>query len=115
MNPLLVFDSNHNRLPAWGVTTLKLRLRLLGSYMLSSALSLLAGYGYRPARAFGAYLLIIFGFAALYLWLGHLSFLSPAALVFSITSFHGRGFAQIFPGVAPNTHRDQVLVTFSSN
>ena len=61
-------------------------------------LFLIAGYGYRPSRSFLAYLLVISGFATAYYLLGHTvgPALSPlGALVFSMTSFHGRGF---FPG-----------------
>lgn len=57
-----------------------------------------AGYGYRPRRSFLAYLLVIFGFATAYYVLGHTNgpALSPlGAFVFSMASFHGRGF---FPG-----------------
>jgi hypothetical protein len=58
-------------------------------------LFLRTGYGYRPIRLLFWYLALVFGFAALYLSSGevpdlHSSF--GAALVFSITAFHGRGF-----------------------
>jgi Pentapeptide repeats (8 copies) len=75
-------------------------LRYLGSKLLW----LIAGYGYRPMRSFIAYMLVILTFAGAFFALatGLLSFgsadaiTSPlAALVFSVTSFHGRGF---FPG-----------------
>jgi hypothetical protein len=67
-------------------------LRYLGSLFLA----LIAGYGYRPLRSFATYLLVILGFAAAYYLLGNNA--SPAldvhgAIVFSLTSFHGRGFA----------------------
>jgi len=58
-------------------------------------LDLLAGYGYRPIRTLLWYLLVIVSFAVVYVLLGHLPLL-PDALVFSLTSFHGRGF---FPGL----------------
>jgi hypothetical protein len=61
-------------------------------------LDLLAGHGYKPIRTLIAYLLVIVGFATGYFLLGQneahqLSLLG--AFIFSITSFHGRGF---FPG-----------------
>lgn len=75
-----------------------LRRRQFGGYLFSLFLDGLAGYGYKPGRSLGAYILAVLGFAAAYYTLGqvvgtHLS--PPGALVFSVTSFHGRGF---FPG-----------------
>ena len=67
-------------------------------YLFSGFLYVLAGYGYRPGRSLIAYLLVIGLFATTYALLGqsiHPPFSPLAALVFSITSFHGRGF---FPG-----------------
>jgi uncharacterized protein YjbI with pentapeptide repeats len=70
------------------------RQRALGKWFFSWFLSLLAGYGYKPARSFLAYLLIIGTFMVIYYALGsHLSW--NEALVVSMTAFHGRGF---FPG-----------------
>ena len=69
-----------------------------GAYIFSTFLDILAGYGYQPIRSVRAYLLVIICFAIMYFILGHLvgPNLSPVeALVFSVTSFHGRGF---FPG-----------------
>jgi hypothetical protein len=61
-------------------------------------LDFLAGYGYRPAQAVSVYLLLIAAFTVSYFGLG-LTVGPPltplGALVFSVTSFHGRGF---FPG-----------------
>ena len=77
---------------------LKQRLRFLGAWLFSWFLFLIAGYGYKPGRSFLAYLLVISGFATAYYFLGHTVRppLSPlGAFVFSMTSFHGRGF---FPG-----------------
>jgi hypothetical protein len=83
-----------------------LEFNLLG-WVFSWLLNLVAGYGERPVRAFFAYLLVLFGFASAYFALGsgalnilglgtHDAITSPlSALVFSVTSFHGRGF---FPG-----------------
>jgi hypothetical protein len=70
----------------------------LGTSIFSSFLDLLAGYGYKPERSLIAYLLVIFSFATAYFLLGRAVGppLSPlGSLVFSMTSFHGRGF---FPG-----------------
>jgi uncharacterized protein YjbI with pentapeptide repeats len=68
--------------------------RAVGKWLFSWFLSLLAGYGYKPARSFLAYLLIIGMFMVIYYALGsHLSW--NEALVISMTAFHGRGF---FPG-----------------
>lgn len=67
-------------------------------YALSLIFDLVAGYGYRPERIVFVYLLTITGFATTYLVLGQIlgPHLSPlGAIVFSVTSFHGRGF---FPG-----------------
>lgn len=66
-------------------------LRWLGSLLLD----IIAGYGYRPLRAFGAYAFVIALFTGLYLLNSH--FVSPhltwnEALVLSMSSFHGRGF-----------------------
>jgi hypothetical protein len=66
--------------------------RALGSWFLD----LISGYGYKPIRSVITYLLVIFSFAAAYYLLGNN--VSPAldvhgAIVFSLTSFHGRGFA----------------------
>lgn len=73
-------------------------LQALSAWLFSWFLYLIAGYGYKPSRSFLAYLLIISGFATSYYLLGHTvgPTLSPlGAFVFSMTSFHGRGF---FPG-----------------
>ena len=72
--------------------------RKIGQYLFSLFLDLLAGYGYKPWRSFVAYLLVIVAFATAYFVIGHtvgpvLSLLD--SFVFSMTSFHGRGF---FPG-----------------
>jgi hypothetical protein len=73
-------------------------LHKLGAYIFSLLLNVVGGYGYRPMRSLFTYLLAIFVFATLYYIFGqevkpHISPL--AALVLSMTSFHGRGF---FPG-----------------
>ncbi len=69
-----------------------------GQYLFSLFLDLLAGYGYKPWRSFLAYLLVIIAFATAYFIIGRTvgPVLSPlGSFVFSMTSFHGRGF---FPG-----------------
>lgn len=70
----------------------------LGQYFFSLFLDLLAGYGYKPFRSFIAYLIVIASFAIAYFAIGQKAGppLSPlGSVVFSMTSFHGRGF---FPG-----------------
>jgi uncharacterized protein YjbI with pentapeptide repeats len=69
------------------------RMRSFGSYAFSWFLDILAGYGYKPGRSLLIYILMIAGFATCYHLIGHLS--PREALIFSVTSFHGRGF---FPG-----------------
>ncbi len=67
-------------------------------YLGSLFLDLLSGYGYKPLRCFAAYLIVILSFATAYFVIGHKvgTVLSPlGSVVFSMTSFHGRGF---FPG-----------------
>jgi uncharacterized protein YjbI with pentapeptide repeats len=69
-------------------------VKFLGSLFLD----LLSGYGYKPLRCFIAYILVILTFATAYFIIGHKvgPVLSPlGSFVFSMTSFHGRGF---FPG-----------------
>jgi uncharacterized protein YjbI with pentapeptide repeats len=73
------------------------RLRL-GPYLFSWFLAILAGYGYRPSRTILWYLAVVLGFAFAYVHFGQIAghpFDPDEALVFSVTSFHGRGF---FPG-----------------
>jgi len=75
--------------------------RKFGSMAWLSFIDMIAGFGYKPFRSFICYLSIILGFAALYFVLASHSgvVLSPVgAFVFSMTSFHGRGF---FPGNIP--------------
>jgi hypothetical protein len=67
-------------------------------YFASLILDLLSGYGYKARRSLLAYLLVITTFATAYFIIGHTVGppLSPlGSFVFSMTSFHGRGF---FPG-----------------
>lgn len=69
------------------------RVRTFGAYIFSQFLDVLAGYGCKPGRSLGIYLLTIAAFATCYLVMGHLG--PREALIFSVTAFHGRGF---FPG-----------------
>ncbi len=66
------------------------RLRKLAALIFSFFLDAIAGYGYKPGRTAIIYLLVIAAFALCYATIGHLN--SAEALIFSITSFHGRGF-----------------------
>ena len=69
--------------------------RKFGQYLFSLFLDMLAGYGYKPWRSFVAYLIVITAFATAYFVIGRTvgPILSPlGSLVFSMTSFHGRGF-----------------------
>jgi uncharacterized protein YjbI with pentapeptide repeats len=82
-------------------------------YILSWFLDLLAGYGYKPLRSIIAYLLIIIGFAVTYYFLGqreHVAFSYWGSLVYSVTSFHGRGF---FPGPGI-TNLDNPIIRFAA-
>ena len=81
------------------------RQRKLGKYLFSSFLDLLVGYGYRPGRSIFWYLAVIFGFALAHSAFGHLSPLE--AFIFSLTSFHGRGF---FPGVTLSLNDPRVIL-----
>ncbi len=90
------------------------RRKKIGLYLFSGFLYVLAGYGYRPGRSVVAYLLVIGLFATAYALLGqtvHPSFSPLAALIFSITSFHGRGF---FPGGIPLDNPITVLAALEA-
>ncbi len=74
------------------------RQRRYGAALGSWLLDLVAGYGYKPMRTLSVYLFALISFAIAYFVLGQTvgPHLSPlGAVVFSMTSFHGRGF---FPG-----------------
>ena len=86
------------------------RQRRILKYALSWFLYLIAGYGYRPIRSVIWYLVIIFGFAMAYFSIGHLPPV-PDAFVFSLTSFHGRGF---FPGLGNETSLHNPLVVLAA-
>lgn len=69
--------------------------RRLGAWFFSALLELVSGYGERPGRAFIAYIATVLTFAVGYFAIGHLvgPTISPfGSLLFSLTSFHGRGF-----------------------
>jgi hypothetical protein len=69
------------------------------SFFGSLFLDLLSGYGYKVARCFIAYALVIGIFATIYHLLGtHLAW--NESIVISMTAFHGRGFfpEQFHPG-----------------
>jgi hypothetical protein len=81
-----------------------LRQGQLGRALGFRLLDLIAGHGFKTRRSFITYILVILAFAAAFFTLGtgvlgiggHDAINSPlSALVFSVTSFHGRGF---FPG-----------------
>lgn len=77
----------------------------LGSWLLD----FLANYGERPSRVVSVYIVAVVAFAAEIYFLGHAHGRIPdllSAMVFSITSFHGRGF---FPSATFNLN-DAVTV-----
>lgn len=84
--------------------------RKYGQFLFSLFLDLLADFGYRPRRSLLWYFVIIFGFTCAYFVFGHLPVL-PDALVFSLTSFHGRGF---FPGLGNETSLHNPLVVLAA-
>jgi uncharacterized protein YjbI with pentapeptide repeats len=84
--------------------------RDFGKWLFSMLLTLLAGYGYRPGRSVIWYLITIFGFALAYFAIGHVPFF-PDAFVFSLTSFHGRGF---FPGLGSENSLHNPLVILAA-
>ncbi len=83
----------------------------LGQYIFSLFLDALAGYGYRPGRSVIWYLVMIFGFALTYHIFGGLTFFPSDAIVFSIMSFHGRGF---FPNLSSETNLHNPLVMLAA-
>jgi uncharacterized protein YjbI with pentapeptide repeats len=90
---------------------LRQRIQMLGAWLFSWFLFLVAGYGYKMWRSFLAYTLVIIGFTMVYYLLGvpfkpSLSLVN--ALGLSMTSFHGRGF---FPGV---TQLNDTLTSLAS-
>jgi hypothetical protein len=80
--------------------------RRAAAYLVSVLLAVLTGYGYRMGRMVGAYVALIAVFAALYHGLGqpgasHLGW--RAAIVLSITAFHGRVFSAPFTSNSPQS------------
>ncbi|HEX8995193.1 MAG TPA: pentapeptide repeat-containing protein [Ktedonobacterales bacterium] len=76
------------------------RLAAVGSWLLD----FISGYGYAPLRSLATYVIVILGFAVAYRLLGNnvTPPLGPLdAVVFSVTSFHGRGFS---PGEVVSLH-----------
>jgi hypothetical protein len=74
------------------------RERKIGQWIFSGFEDGLIGYGYRTGRILLVYLVVVLGFAAAYFTLGQAvgPHLTPlGSMIFSVTSFHGRGF---FPG-----------------
>lgn len=74
------------------------RQRRLERWLSSALLDLIVGYGYKPARTLILYLLSIIGFALAFMQFGTIGshhFTLHEGVIFSLTSFHGRGF---FPG-----------------
>jgi hypothetical protein len=66
-----------------------------GRYLLSWFLDRVAGHGYRPQRSLYTYFAVLVVFTIAYFLLGPTQghpFQPDGALVFSVTSFHGRGF-----------------------
>ncbi len=92
---------------------LRKRVQKLRSWLFSWFLYLLAGYGYKPQWSLYWYVIIIFGFSVLYFFLAqneHLSLSYWSSLVFSVTSFHGRGFPPN-PGM---TNLDEPIIRFAA-
>jgi len=66
------------------------RFRKLAALIFSYFLDVIAGYGYKPGQTALIYLVVLAAFTICYAVLGHLT--PETALIFSVTSFHGRGF-----------------------
>jgi uncharacterized protein YjbI with pentapeptide repeats len=80
----------------------QLRSFNLPGWIFSTALNIVSGYGDRPLRALGVYLAVILAFAGIYFgvttpgspifFTGSQPLQLHEAVVFSLSSFHGRGF-----------------------
>jgi len=79
-------------------------------YLFSLFLDLLAGYGYRPGRTLLWYVAVIVSFARAYAHFGPL-LRFPDSVVFSLMSFHGRGF---FPSLNGETSLHNPLVVVAA-
>src|SRR5947209_326262 len=84
---------------------------MFGRFVFSMLLDILAGYGYRPGRTALWYLFVVFSFATAYYTFGYLSLYPPDAFVYSLTSFHGRGF---FPGLGNESSLRSPLVVLAA-
>src|SRR5260370_11230165 len=82
-----------------------------GQYLFSWFLDLIAGYVYRPRRSVCWYLVVILGFALAYHLFGGLSLFPPDAFIYSLTSFHVRGF---FPGLEHTTSLHDPLIMLAA-
>lgn len=83
-------------------------------WLFSWLLFVIAGYGYRPLRTLFWYVVVIFGFSLVYVNVGHVNgqpFQLGEALVFSLASFHGRGF---FPGTQSLTDMSTQLAVLEA-
>ncbi len=72
------------------------RQRRYGAFLGSSLLDMISGYGYRPWFSAIIYACVVLGFAAVYFVLRdsvHPALNPLDSIIFSITSFHGRGFS----------------------
>jgi hypothetical protein len=107
----LLIQSSQFRLREQRLERRALRLeRKYGSWLFSGLLDLVAGYGERLGRILVGYLAVIATFATAYLLLGNGSGLIPGpvdAFVFSLTSFHGRGF---FPSESIGLHHPLTIL-----
>lgn len=100
----LALDASRYRLREQQLHRLALRLeRRYGAWLFSWLLNVVAGHGERPERTVVAYLTVILSFATMYFGVARIERFGAGfgfmdALIFSVTSFHGRGF---FPGTLP--------------
>jgi uncharacterized protein YjbI with pentapeptide repeats len=88
------------------------RLLDYGRYTMWLFLDMLAGYGYKPVRSLLWYMIVISVFALAYHLYGNLPLFPPEAFVYSLTSFHGRGFLPGLPGLEhrPTSLNDPLVV-----
>jgi len=80
----------------WHLADLWQRAQKFRQYLFSLFLAVTTGYGYRAWRSFASYVFVILVFATIYFLLGPRTGLPISygdAIVFSMTSFHGRGFS----------------------
>jgi hypothetical protein len=87
------------------------RQKKFGQYLFSGFLDAIAGYGNRPGRSVIWYLATICVFALAYHFLGGLTLYPPDSFVFSVMSFHGRGF---FPALSQETNLHNPLVMLAA-